>query len=88
MTNSGFTIKEMLNEVRDDIKELHEKVDSVYLQAKRTNGRVTQLEKDSPVVWVMKHKVLTVSIIIAIFLLLFSPTREPAWTFIKAQIGL
>lgn len=39
-----FTVKEMIKDMRDDIKSLHDKVDSVYLQAKLTNGRVNAIE--------------------------------------------
>lgn len=44
MAIEEFTVKEMVSEMRQDIKALHDKVDSVYLQAKLTNGRVNTIE--------------------------------------------
>lgn len=44
MKQDGFTIKEMVSDIRSDVKTIYQKVDSIEIQTTVTNGRVNAIE--------------------------------------------
>jgi uncharacterized coiled-coil protein SlyX len=62
MANQGYTVKEMLTELRTDMKKHHTKMDDIHTQTKLTNGRLTALE---PRVTVQERTVRQINLKIA-----------------------
>lgn len=71
-----YTVKEMLNEIKDSIKLLDEKIDAVHSQTQITNGRVTRLERNSIGQWISNHKLQAALVFMSFTAFLVSDSRN------------
>ena len=95
MSSDGFTMKEMLIEVRKDIKELHKKFDdrdNEFSESKQelteTKEMIKRVEALSWGVWVNQNMGKALGVGVVLILLLIQETRSLGLTGLKILLGV
>lgn len=81
-----YTMKDMMKEVREEVKLIHEKLDKVHLQTKLTNGRVTILEDKSVGMWIKDNPLKFVIYVLIFLCLVISDIRHPIISLLTSFI--
>lgn len=80
--NVTYTVKELVKEIYEKQEELREIQLQTLEQAKRTNGRVTVLEKKSVGLWITNNPIKFVIYVLLFIAFVISDLRQPLFMFL------
>lgn len=72
--------------IYEEIQEMHKVSRETLAQALYTNGRVTNLEKNSVGLWVSKHPIKFAMFVLAFISLSIPDVREPVFAVLKTLL--
>jgi len=81
-TQGDFVVRYTNKDIMDKLSSLGDKLDDVHVQAKRTNGRVNNLEAKSVGLWISNHPFKFFLFSLIFIAIVISDIRQPLVAFL------